>query len=68
MIRLLMMLIPHYITDRVALYYSEDETLQVLCLESEVSEDEKNLVTCYGTIKTLTWFNYCSGGIVKIDD
>ena len=68
MIKILLMLVPHFITDRVALYYAEDETIQVLCREDEVNEGNEYLVIFYGTISTWTWFNICAGGKVIIDE
>ena len=67
MIKYIMMLIPHFVTDRVALYYAEDNMLQVLCREDEIHCDIEDMVVCKGTIRTWTWFNICAGGRVVID-
>ena len=62
---LLLDLIPHYVTDRVALYLAEDETLQVLCLESQLRSDDD--FVCLGTAKTFTWLGVRTGCRVIID-
>lgn len=64
---LILCFIPRFAVDRVALFRDEENELQVFCLEHQVMPHERNLIECYGTIKTFTWFGCCRGGKVLID-
>jgi hypothetical protein len=63
---LLFCLIPMYVTDRVALN-NTNGVWSVVCLESEVQDDDHMHIDAYGTIRTFTWFNVSRGGKVRLD-
>jgi len=63
---LLLIFIPRFITDRVALNFN-DGVWFVFCLESQVEDDDLISISAYGTIKTFTWLGFAKGGMVKLD-
>jgi len=62
----LMIFIPRYITDRVALN-NTGGVWTVVCLEGQERMGEHMFIHAYGTIKTFTWFGIAKGGMVKLD-
>lgn len=66
-LEVLLMLVPRYVTDRVALAYDAAGSLQVYCLEGEEIDGDELYIECYGTIRTFTWLNMSKGGWVYPD-
>lgn len=62
----LLTFIPRFVTDRVALNYN-DGIWSVVCLESQVEDDDLIIISAYGTIKTFTWLGFARGGKVELD-
>lgn len=55
MLNYLLLLIPMFYTERLALTLDDDNQYMVLCYEDEVTEILEPLVFNYGTVKGFAW-------------
>ena len=58
----LLLLVPMFVTDRVALILNEDNEYEVLCLEGQVRPEDEKVIFGYGSISCFTWLGVVIGG------
>lgn len=58
----LLLFVPMFVTDRVAVILNEDNEYEVLCLEEDVRPDDEIAIFGYGSIKSFTWLGMVLGG------
>ena len=64
----LLLFVPMFVTDRVALILNEDNEYEVLCLEDDVRPEDEIVIFGYGSIKSFTWLGMCySNNEVDLD-
>ena len=58
----LLLLVPMFITDRVALILNEYNEYEVLCLEEHVQPSDEKIIFAYGSVSCFTWLGMVIGG------
>ena len=55
---LLALIIPMFVTDKVALGFDSEEGHYIICLREFTTEDDLPFVVAYGEVKALTWLGW----------
>lgn len=58
----LLLLVPMFVTDRVALILNEYNEYEVLCLEDQVRHEDEYMIFGYGSVSCFTWLGMTFGG------